>query len=151
METAEKNKSHDKKPFIYKYYDWHAFYLLSYQRQVVSLDEEADNPAFTENWKKLSGEKSLSDKLPWTSAYFFFTSHSTKIWKSKPISDKLKPLYPHRRTSSAVEKTRVKHFCSGALFFSHQVNSWQSVPQQIIPNPSIYFLLFTTSRELCHF
>lgn len=25
------------------------FYLLSFQRQIVSLDEEADNPAFTEN------------------------------------------------------------------------------------------------------
>lgn len=47
----------------------------SHQRQIVNLNEEADNPAFTENWKKV-WEKSLEDKLPWKSFCFYLTPHT---------------------------------------------------------------------------
>ncbi|KAI4800714.1 hypothetical protein KUCAC02_007155 [Chaenocephalus aceratus] len=44
------------------------------KKQVVSLDEEEDNPVFTEKLKNVmqSGKKSLDDKLPWTSLCIFY-------------------------------------------------------------------------------
>lgn len=67
-------------------------YFLSYQRQIVSLEEEADNPTFSENWKT-SGEVE-SKQLPLKS-YSIFTSHSTKMRQVTLLSANSEPLYPH--------------------------------------------------------
>ena len=119
------------------------FLFVVLQRQVVSLDEEADNPAFTENWKKLARVERRASVISYLGRPCIFTSHSTKIWKSKPVSDKLKPLYPHRRTSALQWKNQGETFLFRCAFFPHRVNSWQSIPHQNIPNyqmldPSIY-------------
>lgn len=87
------------------------FYLLSYQRQIVSLDEEADNPAFTENWEKSGRVEQRASMISYIRCPFcIFTSHSTKIWKSKPVSDKLQ--YFSQNSSLYSGNIRVKHFFS---------------------------------------
>lgn len=66
------------------------FYLLSYQRQIVNLDEEADNPAFTENWETLDWVEQRASTISYLRHCFCtFVSYRTKIGKSKPVSDKL--------------------------------------------------------------
>lgn len=113
-----------------------------FQRQVVSLDEEADNPAFTENWTMLVNWR--KEPWRWATLIFFciFTSLSTKIWNSKPVSGKLEPLYPHRWISALQWKNQGETFDSGCTsFYSvHQIISrW--IPQ--------YKVIFLTCYRNC--
>lgn len=98
---------------------WHAFFIcLSYQRQIVSLDEEADNPAFTENWEKSGRVERRASMISYLRRPFcIFIPHSTKIWKSKPESDKLQ-YSSQKYKRSTVETSEWNVFFRLHFFFS---------------------------------
>lgn len=111
---------------------WHPFYLPSHQRQVVSLDEEADNPAFTENWWPRGRVERRASMISYLGRPFVFIPHTAQRYGSQSqYGTSLNHYILTDKQALYSEKTRVKQF-SGRMFFLTDDSS--SGPHQIKPN-----------------
>lgn len=121
---------------------WHPFYLPSYQRQVVSLDEEADNPAFTENWWLRSRVERRASMISYLGRPIVFIPHTAQRCGSQSqYGTSLNHYILTDKQALYSEKTRVKHL-SSRMFFDRWQFLWSSPDQTKSSDDGFLILLF---------
>ena len=122
-----------------------SFYSPSYQRQVVSLDEEADNPAFTENWCLQGRVERRASMISYLGRPFVFIPHTAQRYGSQSqYGTSLNHYILTDKQALCSEKTRWNTF-QVACFLT---NDSSSAPHQIKPNHRTMdssFLIFFSS------